>query len=571
MKTALPPLALLIGSLPALVLGGSALAQAPLYDLPGPAGSQYAYSLASVGDVDGDGFEDLAVGAPRAAGLQLDAGCVYVMSARTGHPLLTVLGEVTGDRFGWDVAGLGDIDGDGVGDLIVGAPLHEWTSGTDKGAVYTISGANGALIWKLGGNSSGDRMGTAVAGPGDVNGDGVPDYAFSLPYSDQIVTDGGLVWIHSGATHGSLRLYTGQQTGETFGFALDGTGDMNGDGVPDLLVGSPRYDPNAALLEAGRGVVVSGAGSGIVIFNRHGQTVGGQLGYSVAGLGDSDGDGFRDVAFGEPFFGSGAGKALVVSGGPNHAQVLQVFGADGERLGWSVAGLDDTDGDGLGDLIIGAPLADYGGIHDNGRVDVYKPSSGALLHQWSGYVPGDEMGSAVASAGDLNTDGFTDMVSGAPLNDDPGLDSGWARLILGSAPYPVPYCAGKLNSHGCTPPIIFTGCASASIGDNFHLHADNVLPNQPGILIWSLGSAATPFMGGTLCLAPPIRRTPPQVAIGAGPCGGQYDFHFSQALMAQHGLVPGSKVFAQYWYRDPGLPAPNSIGLTNGLAFDVLP
>lgn len=564
----------LLPSLTLLLPAVAARAQAPLYDLAGPPNAEFGHSIASVPDVDGDGHDDLAIGAPRADGLEPDAGRVYISSGRTGATLVTIPGERTGDRFGWSVAGLEDIDGDGAGDLVVGAPWHDYVLGPNNGAAYTISGSNGAQIWKLGGNAPDDLLGYAVAAPGDLNGDGVADYAFSLPYSDQIVLDGGLVWVHSGANHTVIRLHYGQQAGELFGFALDGAGDVNGDGVPDLACGAPRFDVIGGPVDVGRGYVLSGATNGLVLFSKVGSVLTGQFGFSAAGLGDASGDGVPDVAFGEPFFGGdvlGAGRVRTFSGAPPYPLQLTVTGSGDERLGWSIAGLDDEDGDGLGDLLIGAPRADLAGVVDRGRVEVWSPAAGALLHSWWGYFNGDEMGRAVASAGDLNHDGFTDMASGAPLNDDPGTDSGWVRWILGSTPLPANYCVGKLNSHGCVPTISYTGCPSATIGDNFHLHANGVLPNQPGILIWSLGSAATPFMGGTLCLAPSIRRTPAQSATGVGPCGGFYDFHFSQALMAQHGLAPGTPLFAQYWYRDPGLAPPFSVGLTNGIALHVLP
>src|SRR6185503_19992148 len=113
----------------AALLPAPALAQAPLYDLSGTTGELFGTSVASIGDVDGDGFPEFAVGAIGADGLQPDAGRVTIHSGRTTAALVTMLGERTDDQFGFCVAALGDVDGDGVNDLVGGAPLHEWTAG----------------------------------------------------------------------------------------------------------------------------------------------------------------------------------------------------------------------------------------------------------------------------------------------------------------------------------------------------------------------------------------------------------------------------------------------------------
>ena len=115
-------------------LAGTALAQAPLYDLfSTTAGDALGSSVVGLGDVDGDGFGDLAVGVKHATGTQADSGVVHIYSGRDGTQIRVIDGERTGDWFGHSLATLGDVDGDGRGDLSVGAPKHEWTSGTDRG------------------------------------------------------------------------------------------------------------------------------------------------------------------------------------------------------------------------------------------------------------------------------------------------------------------------------------------------------------------------------------------------------------------------------------------------------
>lgn len=140
---------------------------------------------------------------------------------------------------------------------------------------------------------------------------------------------------------------------------------------------------------------------------------------------------------------------------------------------------------------------------------------------------------------------------------------------------PQAYCTAKTNSAGCIPTISFSGFPSLSGTDDFHITASNVLNNKYGTMLWSLSQGAVPFLGGTLCLAAPITRTPGQSAFGTPPpvqdCSGTYTFHLSHSYMLSHLLPPGTKLYAQYWSRDKGFAAPNDIGLTNALSFVICP
>ncbi|MCC7012409.1 MAG: FG-GAP repeat protein [Planctomycetes bacterium] len=560
-----------------LVLASAARAQAPLYDLFSlTPGEQFGSSVVGLGDVDGDGIGDLAVGCKGAAGAQAGSGAVRIYSGVSGALIRQINGERSGDQFGHAIDWIGDIDGDGVNDLIIGAPNHEWTSGTDRGAVYTYSGATGAQIWKLGGNADGDRLGFAVSRVPDVNADGIDDYAFSKPWGDSgSLTDNGVVWIHSGATHASLRLYTGAASGDHFGYALDGIADVNGDGRGDLLIGAPQADA-AGIFDSGRAYRVSGASSGTTLTTYSGSTSAGWFGHTVAGLPDTSGDGRPETLVGEPFVSvggvTGSGRIRAYSSS-NGAVLLTLSGATQDAYGWVMCGMGDFDGDGKGDVQVGVPFADYATWTNTGLAKVYSGASGALLTAMTGYYDGEGFGAAVGDAGDINGDGFHDAIAGSPKYNQYGVDAGRARVVLGNAEFPTNYCTGKTNSQGCEPLIGIGGCASATVGD-LQIVGVNVLPNVSGIMIWSLSSAATPFYGGTLCLGAPIRRTPVQnstVNVSVYPCTGIYNYHFSRAKMAAEGLVPGMRIKAQYWSRDNGFVAPNNIGLTNAVDILILP
>jgi hypothetical protein len=135
------------------------------------------------------------------------------------------------------------------------------------------------------------------------------------------------------------------------------------------------------------------------------------------------------------------------------------------------------------------------------------------------------------------------------------------------------YCTAKSNSLGCMPSIGYTGTPSVASSD-FHITASNVLNNKFGLMIWSAAASSAPFGGGTLCVMPPVFRTPHQQSggtVSGNNCSGHYSFHFSSAYMSLQLIGAGSTIYAQYWSRDPGFPSPNNIGLTNGLKFTTCP
>ncbi|HTF89242.1 MAG TPA: integrin alpha [Planctomycetota bacterium] len=503
-----------------------------------------------------------------------------VYSGRTGGLLLHLQGQRTGDHFGWSVSGLGDYDSDGFGDLIVGAPLHEWTEATggiDRGAVYLISGIDGHQIWKYGGVSDDSWLGWVVLGLGDIDGNGQLDYAMSEPGMDLIMTgEIGRVTIMTTGSFPMAHDFLGEDAGDYFGYSMANIGDVTGDGRVDLVVGAPYYDTGFAL-PAGRAYLcklVQPPAAPIPLMT--GSSTGGHLGFSVGGGFDFDADGVGDFALGEPYYKIGGiprGRVRVLSGATlSLAQTIN--GTDDDLLGYSVAGLADADGDGHGDLMVGLPGGDIGGNVDFGVARMYSGATWQAGFEINGYHADERMGHCVASAGDLNADGASDIICGANSSDLHGTNCGRVRVVLGNTSFPSAYCTAKTNSVFCIPSIFYTGCPSASIGDNFRIHASSVLLNKVGLLIWSRSAASIPFSEGTLCLGAPVRRTPGQTAYAqpAGQnCIGAYDYHFSQAYMAAQTVNAGDQIYAQHWSRDPGFPPPNNVGLTNALHVTILP
>jgi hypothetical protein len=289
-----------------------------------------------------------------------------------------------------------------------------------------------------------------------------------------------------------------------------------------------------------------------------------------------DGDGQLDFAIGVPYAdpaGANSGRVRVRSGAPPYAPLSTLDGAGaGDELGYALDLANDADGDGLGDVLVGAPGVDMPSFADGGHAYLRNGATGAPRYEIAGRAAGDRMGMALGTVGLVNGDGWTDFLGGAPLADHAiGVDAGWGRVLLGNAEAPANYCTAKTNSAGCVPFISYGGCPSVTVG-SFTIVAVNVLENKPGILIWSFNPAATPFYGGTLCLKAPIVRTPLQTSSPSpDPCGGVYLFAFTQAYMAAKGAGPGDDVYAQYWSRDNGFAPPNNVGLTNGLYVTILP
>ncbi len=392
------------------------------------------FSVASAGDLDGDGVDDLIVGAPNAhpKGRRL-AGAVLVYSGATGAVIRRFAGQRAGDEIGWAVAGAGDLDGDGVPDLIVGAvgahPRHLRAAGS----VFIFSGATGAQLFRFDGSAPLDDMGNSIANGGDVDRDGVPDLVLGARGADpQGRTDAGSVFVFSGATGAQILRLDGLVAGEKLGFSVANSGDVDGDGVPDLIVGAPLADPGG-LRSAGSAFLFSGA-TGNLIFRFDGEEIEDQLGNSVAGAGDVDGDGTPDLIIGAAaadFYGfQDSGSAYVFSGATG-AQIFRFDGrAERDKLGLSVAGGADMDGDGCPDLIVGAATIDSNGDSSYaGSVLVFSGATGDLIFRINGPARGDDFGSFVAGAGDLDGDGRPDLFVGARGADPNGFSTAGSAFV----------------------------------------------------------------------------------------------------------------------------------------------
>lgn len=310
--------------------------------------ARFGDSAAICGDVDGDGVGDYVVGASRDLRQADVVGSATVFSGATGLPLHYFRGDFDGDRFGTEVCAAGDVNGDGKMDLLVGAP--EAAAGT--GRAYVYDGATGALIRTHSGNGLEMRCGASVRGLGDIDGDGISDYAIGRPGIGQQV---GRITLYSGYHGLPIHDWVGTVPEGRFGNSVDPAGDVDADGFPDLIIGEPCADAFH---------VYSGL-SGALIRSHFGGLPNGKTGFghSAAPIGDWDGDSVDDYMLGAPGEWNHTTFEVITPGGAVHL----ISGATGNAIdvivspsaliafGWSLGGAKDLDGDGNLDLLMGAP------------------------------------------------------------------------------------------------------------------------------------------------------------------------------------------------------------------------
>jgi hypothetical protein len=477
----------------AFLPGAELAAQQPLLTKDGDTDDDlFGYSVADAGDVNADGFDDVIVGARGndVPGI-LNAGSAFVYSGKDGSQLHAFHGDNQSDVFGYAVAGVGDLNLDGYDDIAVGATQDEFLFGVNTGSVRIYSGQTGLQLFSIFGLQNDSLCGASIDGCGDWNGDGRPDIAIGAPNHDvtiftTVLENAGLVRVVSGVNGATIVNFNGIAAHQTFGWSVAGAGDVDDDGVQDLVVGSPGA--SSTFSGSGRVQVYSGALKS-VLFSVNGGAASQNLGIGVGRAGDVNGDGFDDIVAGAYGTLGNAGSVRIFRGPTGTAGWTLYGSAVDDRLGYDVDGVGDVDKDGRADFMGGAYQGAGG---KKGYVRVWSGATGALIVQINGQAADDSFGRTCAGAGDVNGDGWPDIVVGAPSHDAGGDDAGRARVFdilthQKNIGYQGPGSAtlamyGTPLGTGGVADIVLTGAAA----------------KKAATLVASVGFGPAPFKGGTL-------------------------------------------------------------------------
>jgi hypothetical protein len=329
------------------------------------------------------------------------ATALALVAASTAHAQikLVVVHGTQNEFLGTDTSPIGDVNGDGIPDFVAGAPAYNNSSGE----AVVFSGADGSVLFHFYGSGTNDGFGGSVGAAGDVDGDGTPDIIVGSTYTSASDTTGNAV-IFSGADGSVLRTLIGTANPSSAVSPVAGIGDVNGDGYDDVIVGEPYF--NSSTTASGRVRVYSGF-DGSVLYDLVGAPLE-RFGLSVAAAGDVDNDGIPDFVVGTDDFAV-PGSAYVYSGADGH--VLHHFSSatTNDGFGQSVAGVGDVDGDGYADIGVGSPQ-DATNAAAAGAAFVYSGHDGTLLHAFHGTLALARVGKRISPGGDYDGDGHADFL-----------------------------------------------------------------------------------------------------------------------------------------------------------------
>jgi hypothetical protein len=380
------------------------------------ANDQFGWIARVIGDVDGDRVTDFVTSAPTSSAAGTNAGRVYVYSSKTGKLLWKADGQAN-DRFGQGIEAAGDVNGDGVGDVIAASPF--------AGYAKLLSGRDGALLHTLKGETGGEAFGMHVSGMADVNGDRVPDVIVGAPGNPRAPGEfTGRAYIFSGKDGSRLLMLKGERAADQFGAAVTGSTRA---GRPFFVVGAPAAGPR----RTGRAYIytsLTGKPAFVVDSDETGAALAGMF---VSVPGDLDGDKVEDVFLSDwpnAARGPSTGRVYVHSGASGQ-RLYAITGENaGDGLGTSQSIAGDVDGDGTPDLIVGA-WQYAGAAVGGGRAYLHSGKTGALIRTYTCRTPGDAFGFDAVGMGDVDGDSTADLLLTSAWSAVNGFHSGRVFII----------------------------------------------------------------------------------------------------------------------------------------------
>jgi len=531
-------------------------------ECPGPrfsyvgenSGDNLGSEVNNAGDFNGDGYDDIIVGAPDNDAAGFNAGRVYIYSGKTGLLLLLVTGEATRDSLGYAVDGAGDVNNDGYDDIIIGAGGNDF-AGADAGRAYVFYGRPGAVTdtasaadadMIIDGSGAGDSFGIAVAGISDIDGEAGPDLLIGAPQYGG--TNQGMAYAYSGQTGALIYSFSGEAPINRFGYSVADAGDFDHDNTPDIIVSAPTYDDGSGDF-IGRAYIYSGSDGNLLLTITGDPLESSVFGFAVSAVGDINGDDFDDVIIGAPWKSITDpydGAAYVFSGysGPFPDNLTTASAAmtlagttSSSYFGWSVSYTRDMNNDGVNELVVGEPV-EVGLLDLNpltGRVHIYSGADGSELYMFASSVREDWFGESVCG-----TEGST-------------------------SPHPVDLIVGGAYTNPAVAPnsVIMDGLAQVfSIGDE---DSDGIIDNCDNCLgVANADQADTDGDGiGDACDNCPTLYNPDQSDINSNGIGDPCEYVCGDANGDGEPNVGDAVFLISYIFKGGPAPDPLEAGDAN--------
>ena len=425
--------------IPLLLLSISPQEQASIiWNSYGPeVGSAYGDNIRLTDDLNADGLQDLLTWSPGASTDFLSrTGAIRALSLADGSLIWQFTGWRDEQNLGVDIPFLGDVNQDGFQDILVSLPRESTSSLTMNGSMLALSGLDGSILWQVDGAADLEHLGSDALVLDDLDADGIFEIAVAFPEaSTNGLSLNGQVQILSGATGQAIWATAGTEIGEFMGEVLGQPGDLNGDGTPDIIVGSPLASTQG-LFKNGSVKALSGA-DGSLIWSYFGSANFLGWGSKIIPARDIDGDGINEVISSNPGASTNGlwqNGVIAAFSGATGQLVWQLDGStDLTQLGETAAIVGDIDLDGVLDFVLGVPHHSANGMLDAGQIRCVSGLTGSTIWQLDGTVLYGLLGENLEALADLDGDRVYEVFTASPDADSNGMaDSGFAMLIDGA-------------------------------------------------------------------------------------------------------------------------------------------